>query len=119
MAVGAVGALERPTYFEVAEVLPSAMTEWEISNIPVGEASLRIARSIALDILSSGEDPLRHIREFERLYILADYSDELRSIGTLDDEVSIAHGQPLALIRGWVTERLKNFVQSAPSNASC
>jgi hypothetical protein len=91
------------------------MEEWEISNIPVGEAALRIARSIAQDILRGGEDPLRHIRDFEQLWILADHSEELRSLGTLDDEVSIAHGQPLVVIREWVTERLKTFIQSAPA----
>ena len=59
--------MERPTFIEVAEVLPRAMTEWEISNLPVREAILRIARSIAQDIHRSGEDPLRRMREFERV----------------------------------------------------
>ena len=115
-----LAVLEHPTYFEVAEVLPRVMEEWEISHIPVGEAALRIARSIAQDILRSDEDPLRRIRDFEELWIIAGHSDELRSLGTLDDEVSIAHGhdghgQSLALIREWVTERLKDFIQSAPA----
>ena len=110
-----LAVLERPTYFEVAEVLPRVMREWEVSRIPVGEAALRIARSIAQDVLRSGKDPLRYIRDFEELWIIADHSEELRSLGTLDDEVSIAHGQPLTLIREWVTERLKNFIQSAPA----
>ena len=84
--------------------------------MPVGKVALRIAQ----DILCSGEDPLRHIRDFEELWIIAGHSEELRNLGTLDDEVSIAHGhdghgQSLALIREWVTERLKDFIQSAPA----
>ena len=110
-----LAVLERPTYFEVAEVLPRVMEEWDISHIPIREAALRVARSIAQDILRGGEDPLRHIRDFEQLWILADHSEELRSLGTLDDEVSIAHGQSLVVIREWVTERLRNFIQSAPA----
>jgi hypothetical protein len=108
-----LAALERPTYFEVAEVLPRVMKEWEIAQIPIGEAALRMARSIAQDILRDGKDPLRYIRDLEGLWIRADYAKELVSLGTLDDEVSIAQssGQSSALIREWVTERLRDFVR--------
>jgi hypothetical protein len=108
-----LAALERPTYFEVAEVLPRVMKEWEIAQVPIGEAALRMARSIAQDILRDGKDPLRYIRDLEGLWIRADYAKELVSLGTLDDEVSIAQssGQSSALIREWVTERLRDFVR--------
>jgi hypothetical protein len=116
-----LAALERPTYFEVAEVLPRVMKEWEIVQIPIGEAALRMARDIAQDILRSGEDPLRYIRDFEGLWIRADYAKELSSLGTLDDEVSIAqsNGQSLVLIREWVTDRLRDFVRSHNPISNC
>jgi hypothetical protein len=112
-----LAALERPTYFEVAEVLPRVMKEWEIKQIPVGEAALRMAEEIAQDILRSGQDPLQYAREFEVLWIRANYARELSTLGTLDDEVSIAQtmGQSQTLIREWVTDRLKDFVRSRRS----
>jgi hypothetical protein len=116
-----LAALERPTYFEVAEVLPRVMKEWEIAQIPIGEAALRMARSIARDILRDGKDPLRYIRDLEGLWIRADYAKELSRLGTLDDEVSIAQssGQSLPLIREWVTDRLKDFVRSRSPTGNC
>lgn len=60
-----LAALEHPTYFEVAEVLQDVMRELGLSSIPIGEAAARVARAIANDILCSGDDPLKHIRDFE------------------------------------------------------
>jgi hypothetical protein len=38
-----LAALEHPTYFEVAEVLPLVLQELELSQIPVQEAAQRMA----------------------------------------------------------------------------
>ena len=71
--------------------------------------------------IRGGEDPLRYIRNFQGLWIRAAYARELTSLGTLDDEVSIAQttGQSQALIREWVTSRLKDFVRSRSRTANC
>jgi hypothetical protein len=53
-ATGRLGSLERPTYFEVSEVLPRVMQELGLSQISRDEAALRMARRIAKDILESG-----------------------------------------------------------------
>jgi hypothetical protein len=109
-----LAALEHPTYFEVAEVLPHVLLELGLSTISIREAALRMAARMAQDILHSGVDPLPHLRELERLWIRADYAQEISSLGTLDDEVWIAHsaGQQESHIREWVTSRLNDFCSS-------
>jgi hypothetical protein len=112
-AIRRLAVLERPTYFEVAEVLPRVMQELELSQVPIGEAALRMAKRIAQGILQSGDDPLRHLRDFESLWIRADYAHEISSVGTLYDDVWIAQssGRPDAEIREWVMSTLKNFAE--------
>jgi hypothetical protein len=109
-----LGALERPTYFELSEVLPRAMEELGLSQISRDEAALRIAVRIAKEILESGDDPLRHLRDFESLWIRAGYPHEISGLGTLYDDVWIAQstGQPEEEIRESVVSMLKGFLQS-------
>ena len=54
---------------------------------------------------------LAHLRDFEHVYIEADYCRELRDYGNLDDEVYVARqmGQSEQEIRVWVMERLKKL----------
>ena len=54
--------LERPTYFEVAEVLPRVVNELGLAQITIGEAALRVAKETAREILRNGDDPLRHVQ---------------------------------------------------------
>lgn len=74
---------------------------------------MRVARRIAQGILQSGDDPLRHIHDFESLWIRADYAHEIGSLGTLYDDVWVAQstGQSDAKIREWVKSTLKDFVR--------
>ncbi len=104
-----LAALEHPTFFEVAEVLPKAKVEMALVDLAISEAALRIARRWATDILERGEDPLRHTEEFWRLWVKADYARELQSVGTLNDDIWVAEstGQTRSQIRGWVSERLR------------
>jgi hypothetical protein len=106
-----LAALEHPTYFEVAEVLPLVLQELELSQIPVEEAAQRMAEHVARDILQRRGDPLQHIRELETLWIRTDYAPELAALRILDDEVSVARtlGQPETEIRKWVTSTLEEF----------
>lgn len=39
--------LERPTYFEVAEVLPRVVNELGLAQITIGKAALRVAKETA------------------------------------------------------------------------
>lgn len=109
-----LSALNHPTHFEVADVLPRAMQELGISQITVSQAAARLAKSIAQRVLDGGEDPMRRLREFQSLWIRANYPTDLAALGTLDDEVRIAQtlGQSEAEIRQWVTSTLSDFIRS-------
>jgi hypothetical protein len=63
--------LERPTYFEVAEVLPRVRQELGLAQITIGQASVRVARQMARDVLLGGDDPLRQVCTFEFLWVVA------------------------------------------------
>jgi len=108
-AIVRLAILEKPTYFQVAEVLPLAMAEMGLKKMTVGQAACVLARRWAKEILNDGKDPLLYRKQFEWLWIKSDYAREIQSVGTLDDEVWIAEstGQTQAQIRGWVTERLR------------
>ena len=112
-AIRRLAVLEHPTYFEVAEVLPSVMQELGLTQIPIGEAAVRVAKQIAREILDSGDDPLRHIRDFESLWVRSDYADQISNLGTLYDDVWIAQstGRSDEETRDWVKSILKDFVQ--------
>jgi hypothetical protein len=61
------------------------MAEAGMKRIPIGEASIRIARQLAIRILSERLDPLEYTRDFELLWIRAEYSKEIQEAGCLDD----------------------------------
>jgi hypothetical protein len=112
-AIRRLAALERPTYFEVADVLPGVMQELGISHIPADRAGERIGRKIAQRVLDGGHDPLKHLRDFESVWVRAGYPISLAALATLDDEVSIARasGQSEEEIRQWVTSTLSDFLR--------
>jgi hypothetical protein len=112
-AIRRLAILQHPTYFEVAEVLPRVMQELGLRQIPIGEAAVRVAKQIATEILNSGDDPLRHIRDFESLWVRSDYADQISSLGTLYDDVWIAQstGRSDEETRDWVKSVLKDFAQ--------
>ena len=112
-AIRRLAALERPTYFEVAEVLPRVIQELGLTQITTGQAALRLAKQIAGEILRSGDDPLRHVRTFESLWFRSHYAKEIQQLGTLYDEVSVAQsmGRSDEQIRDWVTAVLMDFAQ--------
>jgi len=105
--------LERPTYFEVAEVLPRILNELGLAHITIGEAAPRVAKETAREILRTGDDPLRHVQAFESLRIRSKYAKEIQILGTLHDEVWIAQsmGHSDERIRDSVRSVLKDFAQ--------
>jgi hypothetical protein len=110
-AIRRLAVLEKPTYFEVAEILPRVMQELELRQIPSGEAALRVARKIAKDILSSEDDPLRHVRDFESLWVQSGYQAEICALGTMYDDVYVAQsmGRSDEEIRDLVKSLLQTF----------
>ncbi|HEX8815493.1 MAG TPA: hypothetical protein VF753_08330 [Terriglobales bacterium] len=105
--------LEHPTYFEVAEVFPRVVKELGLAQVTTGEAALRLAKEIAREILRKGDDPLQHVRAFESLWIRSKYAKEIRTLGTLYDDVWIAQsmGRSDQEIRDSVTSALRTFAK--------
>lgn len=110
-AIRRLAAFQRPTAFELREVLPKAIEEMQLVHLKLSDAALRLANHRAREILRAGKDPLRFTREFERLWIDAGHAHEIVEYGTLDDEVSIARGmgQSDQDIRIWLVQRLEEL----------
>jgi hypothetical protein len=95
-AIRRLAGLVQPTYFEMADVLPRAKQELGLSEISIGEAALRVAKQIAREILKSGDDPLRHVQDFESLWFRSNYAHEICSLGTLRVDVWVAQSAGLS-----------------------
>lgn len=113
-AIRRLAALDSPTFFEVEEVLQRAMTEMHMAKLTTGEAAHRLAKLRAQEILRSNDDPLKHVGDFEFMWIEADYPRELAGVGNLSDEVHVSRccGQTDSDIRAWVLDRLRNIANS-------
>ncbi len=111
-AIRTLAALNHPTWSELDLALPRAMQEMQLAVITIGEAARRFAIQRAKEIIHTGKDPLRHAMEFERLWIRAAYTQDLYSVGTLAEDVSVAEycGKSEKEIRQWAREVLKSFV---------
>jgi hypothetical protein len=107
-----LAALVRPTYFEVADIMPRVMQELKLSHIAVGEAALRVAKDLAREILGN-DDPLQHLRTFEALWFRSEYAKEIQPLGTLDDETSVGRmmGKSEQQLRELVISVLKDFAR--------
>ena len=110
-AIRRLAALEFPTYFEICEVLPRAMEEMRLSKLDEGQAAVRLAKLRAQEILRTDADPLKHLRDFEHLWIQSHYCRELNDYGNLEDEVYVAGatGQTEQEVRAFVLDRLKKL----------
>lgn len=91
--------------------MQASMREMRLEKITEAEAAFKLAKMRAQDILRSEADPLKHLRDFEHLWIEADYCRELNEFGNLDDEVYVARqtGQPEEEIRAWVIKRIQKL----------
>lgn len=80
-----LAALVNPSGWETDQIEPGFMAETGMKRISIGEASVRIARQLATRILNEGLDPLAYTRDFELLWIKAEYPREIQEAGCLDD----------------------------------
>lgn len=110
-ALRRMAAFEFPTFFQIQEVLPRAMEEMHLGKLDNAEAAVRLAKMRAQEIVAANSDTFKHLRDFEQLWIEADYCQELVEYGNLDDEVYVARqmGQPEQEIRAWLLERLNRL----------
>ncbi|HEY6447110.1 MAG TPA: hypothetical protein VIY53_11665 [Acidobacteriaceae bacterium] len=85
-----MAALDRPSGWEVDQILPKFRAEAGLTEIQRGEAALRVARDLAQRILRENLDPLAFTGEFHTLWVHADYAREIQIVGTLDDDKYLA-----------------------------
>jgi hypothetical protein len=73
-----------------------------LKQITAVEGAVRVAKRIAEDILRSGDDPLKHVRDFEALWIRSGYPLDLAGLGTLYDDTWVVRsvGVGNSTIRG-------------------
>ena len=83
------------------------------------EASIRLARRLAHRILSEELDPVGHTRDFELLWIEADYPSEIQDAGSLDDEKYVAEhvGQTEAQFREYARGVLIELVNASTQSS--
>jgi hypothetical protein len=110
-ALRRLAALNKPNWSEVQHLLPRVRAELGMKVIATEEASYRVAKQRAQEILESGKDPLLRTRAFELLWIKAGYAARLAVLGCRDDEVNVARcvGSPGTEIRLQVTKALTEF----------
>lgn len=101
LAIRRVASLIQPSGWETDQILPKFMAEAGLRSITRREASIRLAGHLARRILANGLDPVQHTRDFELLWIEADYPVEIQEAGCLDDERYLAEtgGQSVAEFR--------------------
>ena len=104
-----LAALHLPTAFEVREILPRVMQEWQMKSLSPEDAAVRLAKFRARQILQSKDDPLKHANDFFQMWIETDYCRALSEYGNLADDVHVAreHGQTADQIRAWLLEKFK------------
>jgi hypothetical protein len=85
-----LGALINPSGWETDQVLPTFMAEAGIKGITTEEAAICVAQHLAHRILSEELDPLAYSRDFEALWIRADYPIAIQEVGSLDDQKAVA-----------------------------
>jgi lipid II:glycine glycyltransferase (peptidoglycan interpeptide bridge formation enzyme) len=83
-----------------------------LKQIIAVEGAVRFANRIAKDILNSGDDPLKHVRDFEALWVRSDYAVDLAGLRTMYDDTCIAqlYGQSESEVRESVVSLLSQFV---------
>jgi hypothetical protein len=117
-----VAALVLPSGWETDQIMPAFKAEAGLRSVSVREASTRLARQLALRILSEELDPLIYTRDFESLWIRADYPTEMQELGSLDDQKSVAEyiGQTEAELRGNALGVLRTFAAAnEPESSNC
>jgi hypothetical protein len=109
-----LAALQFPTFFQVREILPGIMQEWQLAQLSPEQAAVRLAKRRAREILQSNSDPLKHANDFYDLWVEADYCRELAEYAAFPDEVYVAKfsGQMEDQIRAWLLEKLKALAAS-------
>ncbi len=112
-AIRQLAWLEKPSPFEVAEILPKACKELGLANLTVGEAAERLTRIRVAEILDANLDPLLCLKELQDIWTEAHHPRETKSIGTLYDEIDKHPDWSESKTRDWVTKELQHFLMTS------
>jgi hypothetical protein len=85
-----LAAMIKPSGWETDQIIPAFMAEAGMKSISRQEASTRVAVQLARRIVREELDPLAYTRDFELLWIRADYSTAIQEVGSLDDQKAVA-----------------------------
>jgi len=112
-----LAALIKPSGWETDQIIPAFMAEAGMKSISRREASIRVAVQLARRILREELDPLAYSRDFEVLWIRADYPTEIQEVGSLEDQKAIAEyvGQSEAELRQYARNVLVALVAAEES----
>jgi hypothetical protein len=80
-----MAVLDRPSGWEVDQVLPKMLADLGIELPTPKDAALFLAKNRVHRIQQTGEDPLKSIDYFKQLLRKADYPDELTELGWLEE----------------------------------
>jgi hypothetical protein len=107
-----LAALIKPTGWETDPIIPAFMAEAGMKSISREEGSIRVAVQLARRILREELDPLAYSRDFELLWIRADYPTAIQEVGSLDDQKAVAKymGQSEAELREYAQSVLLALV---------
>ena len=107
-----LAALIKPSGWETDQIIPAFMAEAGMTSISREEASIRVARQLARRILCEELDPLAYSRDFEVLWIQADYPTAIQGVGSLDDQKAVAEyiGQSEAELREYARGMLLDLI---------
>lgn len=107
-----LAALIDPSGWETDQIIPAFMAEANMKSISTDEAAIRVARHLANRILREELDPLAYSREFELLWIRADYARAIQEVGLLEDQKDVAEyiGQSEAELREYARSVLLSLV---------
>ena len=88
-ALRRLAALNRPSYFEVGDLLSKALLEMSKSVFSKPEAAMLLAREIAQQVVAGHKDPLKGASEIWRLACQSDFPKEITLFGGLDQDRDI------------------------------
>jgi hypothetical protein len=102
-----MAVLDKPSGWEVDQVLPKMLLELGVQLPGLQEAALLLAKIRAQRVQATGEDPLQSIGYFNKLYLNAEYPDGLQELAWLEEHYEWTDEDG---VRAAAVEAMENFL---------
>ncbi len=109
--LGEVALLHKPTSSEIDPLLPGLKAELRLAEIDNRTASLRLAQSLAREILSRRLAPIPRLVQLAHLWRDGGYPIELSGLGQLEDELDYSAALPRPGFVEDVTAELRKLAE--------